>query len=77
MKIATPKGKKLIKAKKLLITIPPTLANMQPFNLDIAEEKVFSKWKWLNSYVAVVSDTGLSDGLQIINADPKSPFTLP
>jgi hypothetical protein len=77
VKIATPKGMRLVKAKKLLITIPPTLANMQPFNLDVVEEKMFSKWKWLNSYVAVVSDTGLPDDLQIINADEESLFNLP
>jgi hypothetical protein len=75
--IATPEGKKLIRAKKLLITIPPTLVNMQPFKLDMTAQKVFSRWKWLNSYVAVVSDTGLPDELQIVNSDPESSFNLP
>lgn len=75
--IATPDGNKTIRSRKVLITIPPTLANLQPFALDAGEEKVFSQWKWLNCYVAVVSDTGLGDGIQIINADTKAPFNLP
>ena len=57
--------------------MPPTLKNMKPFNIDTIEEKVFSKWKWLNSYVAVISETGIPDGVQIVNADAKSKFNIP
>lgn len=77
IRIATPTGTKMVRARRLLISIPPTLANMQPFNLDVAEQKLFGKWTWLNSYVAVISETGLPDGIQIINVDPESPQNLP
>lgn len=77
IRVATPLGMKLVRAKKVLITIPPILANMRPLHLDIAEEKLFGKWAWLNSYVAVISNTGLPDGIQIVNVDPDNPRNLP
>ncbi|KAJ5628446.1 hypothetical protein N7490_010674 [Penicillium lividum] len=39
--VKIPSGSKLIKAKKLLITIPPILDNMGPFALNTEETKLF------------------------------------
>ena len=41
--VSTPTGKKLIIAKKLLITIPPKVDIMAPFDLSRQEISVFSK----------------------------------
>jgi len=79
--VETPTGCKLIKAKKLLVTIPTTLSNMGPFGLDWQETAVFSQWRTQNSYVAVISNTGLPDDIDVTNVDitqlyglPKAPF---
>jgi hypothetical protein len=44
--VRTPIGHKLIKAKKLLITIPPILDNLRPLGLDECERDVFSQWQY-------------------------------
>ena len=75
--VQTPTGRKLIKAKKLLITIPTTLSNMQPFNLDWQETSVFSQWLTQNNYVAVINKTGLPDDFDLVNVDPTQPYGLP
>lgn len=42
--VQTPTGQKLIKAKKLLVTIPPILDNLGPFHLDQQEHSLFKQW---------------------------------
>ncbi|KAF2123053.1 hypothetical protein BDV96DRAFT_561900 [Lophiotrema nucula] len=46
-------NQKLIKAKKLLISAPPSLENMKPFGLDEQEEEVYSTWEPTWSFVGV------------------------
>lgn len=75
--VKTPTGEKIIKAKKILITIPPTAKNLRPFDLDDQEEDVFGKLTWSNLYVAIVSNTSIPDGVSLVNALPNSSFNLP
>lgn len=75
--VKTPTGKKIIKAKKVLITIPPTQKNLKPFDLDDQEEEVFEKLTYSNTYVAIVSNTGIPDGTSVINARAGSAFNPP
>lgn len=75
--VKTPTGKKIIKAKKILITIPPTVQNLKPFDLDNQEKEVFGKLTWSNTYVAIVSNTSIPDGVSLVNALPNSTFNLP
>lgn len=75
--VSTPNGKKLVKSRKLLITIPPTLDNMAAFDISETEHSVFKQWLWHNNYVAVLANTGLPDGQTILPADPTKPFGLP
>ena len=71
-------GEKLVKAKKLIITIPPTKDNMYPFDFDKSETELFSRWQYMNSYVAIFSGSDLPDGLTIVNTSPDtSSFNLP
>ncbi|KAJ5154686.1 uncharacterized protein N7500_010125 [Penicillium coprophilum] len=70
--VKTPTGSKLVKASKLLITIPPTLENMMPFNLSPQEHRIFSKWTYMGYYTLVLNNTGLPDGYQWINANDSS-----
>ncbi|KAJ0166675.1 Beta-cyclopiazonate dehydrogenase [Colletotrichum tanaceti] len=75
--VASATGRKLIKAKKLLITIPPTLENLAPFDLDASETSVFEKWQDVPYYVGVVSKSGLPDLTNFLNVDVTAPAALP
>ncbi|OIW22922.1 FAD/NAD(P)-binding domain-containing protein, partial [Coniochaeta ligniaria NRRL 30616] len=70
--VNTPSGKKLIKAKKLLVTAAPTIDNLKKLDLDNTEIDVFSKWQYSSDYVGVISHIGIPDGLDIVNVVPDS-----
>ncbi|KAL5343580.1 hypothetical protein BJX70DRAFT_407264 [Aspergillus crustosus] len=71
-------GSKLIQANKLLVTFPPLLSSLQGFDLDETEELVFSKLGYINYYAAVLTNTGIPDGLNIFNTNPENqPGALP
>lgn len=69
--VKTPTGTKLIKAKKLLVTIPPTEQNMYPFGLGNREKSIFAKWRWENWYVAIFKGSGLPANLTLVNSRPN------
>jgi hypothetical protein len=74
--VQTPSGKKLIKAKKLLVTFAPTLDNLESFSLEHAESKVFCQLI-SNPYYAGLIRNGINDGVSISNLDPSAPFSIP
>lgn len=70
--------RKLIKAKKLLVTFPPTLSSLSGFDLREEESPLFSKWNHKNYYAAAVSPAGLPDGINVANTNPDNqPGSLP
>ncbi|KAK7991381.1 hypothetical protein PG996_013568 [Apiospora saccharicola] len=73
----TPTGKKLIKAKQLLVAMPPVLDNMKYFGLDQQEQPVISKLSGKHYYGGVVNNTGLADGIAYTNAAQDRPFHVP
>ncbi|KAL4803802.1 hypothetical protein BDV18DRAFT_39595 [Aspergillus unguis] len=75
--VQTADGVQHIHAKQLLITFPPLLSSLHGFDLDIAESSLFEKWIHGSLYVAVVNNSGLPDGHNIINTDPSQPDSLP
>ncbi|KAL2830472.1 hypothetical protein BDW59DRAFT_17986 [Aspergillus cavernicola] len=71
-------GRKLIRAKKLLIAFPPLLSNLQGFDLSEEELVLFGKWAYMTYYGVVVSNTGVPDGLSLANRNPNNqPGSLP
>ncbi|KAJ5140818.1 hypothetical protein N7448_004226 [Penicillium atrosanguineum] len=68
----TPLGNKLIKAAKLLISIPPLLDYMQPYDLSEAEISLFSQWTYSSYYTMLVNQTGLPSGYRFMNANSSS-----
>ncbi|KAL2191199.1 FAD/NAD(P)-binding domain-containing protein [Thermothelomyces heterothallicus CBS 203.75] len=74
--VQTASGRKLIKASKLLITIPPLLDNLGPFDLDGNERRLFSQWSYTNYFIMLINNTGLPDGFQFANAVPSSAGTF-
>lgn len=61
--VSTPQGKKLIVAKRLLITIPPKLDIMTPFDLSRQEQSVFSKLIDVGYYTSVMKNAGIPDNV--------------
>lgn len=70
--VKTPSGSKLIKASKLLVSIPPILDNMDPFALDTKELDLFSQWHYMGYYTLLLNNTGLPSGYEWINANASS-----
>ncbi|KAI0881954.1 FAD/NAD(P)-binding domain-containing protein [Annulohypoxylon maeteangense] len=66
--VNTPNGKKLIKAKKLLVTMPPTTSNLKPLGLDSRESGIFSKFQNKAFYTVLLNQTGLAEGFRYYNA---------
>lgn len=66
-----------IRAKKVLITIPPTLDNLAGFDLSADEQALFAQWQDVPYYVGVTANTGLPDLTNFINANVTSPSGLP
>lgn len=77
--VQTPKGKKLVIASKVVVTIPPKIENMKPFDLDSQESSIFKQFDNSAWYVFVITDTGLPVGYSFQNARPpsKSTFGIP
>jgi hypothetical protein len=66
-----------IAAKKVLVTIPPTLDNLAGFDLDDEETYLFEQWSDVPYYVGVTTQTGLPDLTNFINVDTTSVGNLP
>ncbi|KAM0432844.1 hypothetical protein ACHAPT_004546 [Fusarium lateritium] len=77
LKVKTPDGVVNIKAKKLLITIPPVLRNMEPFGLGDREEELFCQFTATGWYVGIIRAEGLPVGFSYQNARPDAPWNLP
>ncbi|KAF2447901.1 amine oxidase, flavin-containing superfamily [Karstenula rhodostoma CBS 690.94] len=75
--VSTPKGRKLVRARKLLITIPPRLNFLAPFDLSKNERSIFAKLIDAGYYTSILRNTGLPDNLSIANARPDTPYNLP
>lgn len=70
--------RKLIRAKKLLITFPPTASSLAGFDLSSEESTLFSKWNHKSYYAAAIANTGLPDGINVANTNPDNqPGSLP
>ncbi|CAI7591617.1 unnamed protein product [Penicillium glandicola] len=70
--VKTPSGSKLIQAKKILITAPPLVDNLQPFDLDAKETGLFSQWSYSNYFIMLLNNTGLPAGYEYLNANSSS-----
>ncbi|EEU33865.1 uncharacterized protein NECHADRAFT_44535 [Fusarium vanettenii 77-13-4] len=56
-----------IKAKRLLLSIEPTKSNLAPFDLDKAENTVFSKLDYTRLYAGIVSNPSLPKNYSLTN----------
>ncbi|KOS43007.1 hypothetical protein ACN38_g6089 [Penicillium nordicum] len=72
----TPSGNKLIKAKQLIIAMPPILDNAKYFSLDQQEQSILSKLSGKHYYAGVVNNTGLEAGVAYTNVGQNTPYQV-
>jgi NAD(P)-binding Rossmann-like domain len=74
--VETPNGKKLVRAKKLLMTGPPMLDNLEGWDLSDAEEDVFGKFCALGYFAGVILNNGIPETSDVSNIGAHNPFNL-
>ncbi|KAE8449544.1 hypothetical protein EG329_008153 [Mollisiaceae sp. DMI_Dod_QoI] len=74
--VQTPTGRKLIKAKRILVTIPPTADNLKPFTLNHHESSLFNQWQYTTYYTGIIRN-GVPDDVNAINAQNGTEFNVP
>lgn len=77
MLVATPKGRKLIIAKKLVTTIPPTLNKLSAYDLTAQEKSLFKQWNVNGFYTGILNGTNFPSNLSLIGAQAGQPYELP
>lgn len=75
--ISTPSGRKLIRAKKVIIAIPPKLHNLRHFDLDDTERDLFGQFNNSGYYTSLLHHTAIPDDLQFTNIGADTPENLP
>ncbi|RSL86673.1 hypothetical protein CDV31_016361 [Fusarium ambrosium] len=64
-----------IRARKLVVAAPPTLENLEPFDLDKNEYKLFSKLSGLGYFAGIADIPGINGSFQNVGA--LTPFNTP
>lgn len=67
----------VIRAKKLLMTAPPTLGNHAGWDLTSDESGLFGKFKGQQYYAGIIRHTGLNESVTLQNVDFTSQFNIP
>jgi len=66
----------VIRAKQILITIPPTVGKLAPFNLDTTEKSIFGKFKWIAYITGIMKNTGIPPATRFHNVNPANKYSL-
>lgn len=74
---STPSVKKLVKASKLLIAIPPLVTNLPCLDLRVEERSLFGQFKYNFYWNAVVRNSGIPDNVRISSFDPAASYGIP
>jgi hypothetical protein len=75
--VSTPSGPKLIKAKKIMLTIPPTIQNLAHFDLDNTERSLFSQFSTSGYYTALIRNSSIPDSVVVQNIGADTLHNLP
>jgi hypothetical protein len=75
--VQTPSGPKLIKAKKLLLAIPPKLENLSGFDLDSHERSLFTQFGNTGWFSGVLKNTGIPSNTEVRNFSSDTVYNLP
>ncbi|KAI4629982.1 uncharacterized protein J4E87_003169 [Alternaria ethzedia] len=74
--VDTPKGQRLIQAKKILMAIPPTPENLTPFDPSGDEMKIFSQFTSVGYYTAIIRHAAPTN-VTLNNLALDKPYALP
>ncbi|KAJ6442764.1 Beta-cyclopiazonate dehydrogenase [Purpureocillium lavendulum] len=74
--VTTPKGRKLIHARQLVVAAPPRADNLAPLGLDQRESQVLSQVGGYPFYAGLVGNTGLPVGFSYTNVGVDSDFQV-
>jgi len=75
--VDTPRGRYIVKAKKLVVTAPPTLDNLCGFDLDRNEESLFGRFDSNYYYTGLLKLEGVPAGLSVSNSNERTAYNLP
>ena len=75
--VRTPTGVRVVRARKLLVTIPPKLDNLAGFDLDGTEAALFAQWRNSGYYTGLLRGTGIPDNVSVTNIGAGTPYGLP
>lgn len=76
--VSTPDGARLLSCGQIVLTIPPTLANLDGWDLTREEHAVFSQFQGATGYwTGLVKGVGLNQTVAYQNAAQGTPFHLP
>jgi hypothetical protein len=76
--VSTPSGWKLVRTKKILLTIPPTLENLAPFELDSKQRSLFKQFNAPSGYyTGLIRNSGIPDNFLLTNIGANTSFNLP
>ena len=73
---SSPKDK-IIRAKQILITVPPTLECLTPSHLDAAEKSIFGEFKWLAYITEILKKVDILTSKSFANTNPANHYGLP
>lgn len=76
--VDSPEGKLVIKAKKLLVAIPPTTKSLEAtgMGLTTSESLLFSQFKGFLYGSAVVTHPGVNASISLVNVGTDNPYNL-
>lgn len=77
MLVQTPEGRKLVVAKRLLITIPPTPAALANLDMNQEELGIFSQLQGFGYYTSIIRNAGRSANVTLQNLAVDQPYALP
>ncbi|KAH8700753.1 amine oxidase, flavin-containing superfamily [Talaromyces proteolyticus] len=75
--VTTPCGRREIRAKKILLAIPPKLDNLDGFDLDATEKSLFQQFGNSAYYTGVLRYTGINDNTTVQNIGINTTYHLP
>ena len=75
--VRTPTGIQLIRARKILVTIPPKIDNLVGFDLDVTEAALFAQFRNSGYYTGLLRNSGIPDNVAVTNIGDGTPYGLP
>lgn len=77
VRLDTPRGRVIVRAKKLVVTCPPTLDNFCAFDLDRVETSTFARFRSNYYYTGLIKLDNVPAGLSVTNSNAHTPYNLP